>query len=87
MEFRSLTAARAGPLFALVFGAPLPTGAQSLEGVTPNDIGVVAQRARLLGEIAIAVLPDWVRAEVDARDGDATHADFHVPSRQAIMKD
>lgn len=85
VQFRSLTPARAAALFAAVFGAPLPAGSPPLEGVTPGDIGVVAKRARLLDEIAPAVLADWVCAEVEARDGAGTHAGFHLPARQATL--
>ena len=85
LEFSSLTPARAAALFTAVFGTPLPTGAQPLEGVTPGDVGVVAKRAQLLGEMAPAVLADWVRAEVEARDGGAICTGFHLPARQAII--
>lgn len=85
LRFRSLSPGRAASLFAATFGTALPAGQPPLEGVTPGDVGVVAKRARLLGEADPATLADWVRAEAEARGEGRAGAGFHPPAREPSL--
>jgi MoxR-like ATPase len=66
ISFRALDNVRAQRLFRDWFGADAPTGS-TLAGVTPGDYAVIAQRAKLLGEVDARVLARWLIEESEAR--------------------
>ncbi|MEH6791108.1 AAA family ATPase [Parasphingorhabdus sp.] len=67
VSFQELSADHAGDLFTRYFRLSLPADCQPLDGQTPGDFAVVAERARLLGITDTQTLVRWLRDEAEAR--------------------
>ncbi len=80
VAFHPMTQVQAQALFRAHFEQDWPSNIPLLDGQTPGDFAVVAQRAQLLGEQDPCLLVRWLREEVDCRGGGAGNAmGFHVP--------
>lgn len=80
VAFQPMTAQQARRLFRAQFGQDWPMNWPVHESHTPGDFAVVAQRARLLGEVEPLILLRWLREEIEAR-GDCARGTmgFHIP--------
>jgi transitional endoplasmic reticulum ATPase len=80
VAFQPMTAQQARRLFRAQFGQDWPMNWPVHGSHTPGDFAVVAQRARLLGEVEPLILLRWLREEIEAR-GDSARGTmgFHVP--------
>ena len=85
--FSSMKNAQARDLFAAHFAQDWPADRSLPDGLTPGDLAVVAQRARLLGETDPYRLVEWLQAETEARCGSTRPAGFAIPAPSNAHKE